>query len=386
MMRIVLFAATRPNLVKVAALYQAFIAEPAFDVQVVYANQHYDEEMSGNLYRQLGLPAKHTRLLLPKLTGPAQMTTLTKQFRQFLESTRPDWVLVTGDVNATLAAAQAARQAGISLAHVEAGLRSFDTNMPEEHNRIDTDALADVHFVSESSGVGHLLREGFPADNIHLVGNVMIDTLRRMLPAALAIPWPDSLPSAPAQVLSGQYFTATLHRPSNVDHPETLRRLLDLLRHLTTLAPVIFPVHPRTARRLKEHHLEHELNAIQGLYPTSPLGYLEFVRLMHDSALVITDSGGIQEESTWLGIPCLTLRANTERPVTIEVGTNVLAGEANETRIMEYARAALAGHWKKGEIPPLWDGFAATRIANILKHQNTKALKHSYPFLCPKLH
>lgn len=370
MIRIVLFAATRPNLVKIAALYQAFSTDPDFDVQVVYANQHYTEEMSGCLYRQLGLPDNYTRISLPMRAGPVQMKSLTRQFSDFLKKNQPDWVLVTGDVNATLAAARAAHQAGVPLGHVEAGLRSFDPDMPEEYNRIATDALSDIHFVSEPSGVDHLRRQGIDPESIHFVGNVMIDTLHRMLPAALANPWPDYLPAIPAPVLAGRYFTATLHRPSNVDNATGLRQLLNVLRRLANLAPVIFPVHPRTTKRLSEHRLQNELSGIRNLYITPPLGYLEFVRLMKHSALMVTDSGGIQEESTWLGVPCLTLRANTERPVTIELGTNVLAGDVNEEKIIKYARIALAGKWKKGTTPPLWDGFSATRIAAVLKSIN----------------
>lgn len=367
MIRVVLFGATRPNLVKIAALYHTFRADPAFEAIVVYANQHYDETLSGLLYRQLGLPERHVRLSLPQTTGAGQMTALTAQFRQYLEENTPDWVIVTGDVNATLAAARAAQQAGIPLAHVEAGLRSFDAGMPEEHNRIATDALARLHFVSEASGVEHLLREGYDPDGIHLVGNVMIDTLNRMLPAAMALEWPRGVGEPPAAVLSGPYFTATLHRPSNVDTPEALGRMLQLLRRLTALAPVIIPVHPRTAQRLQTFHLNKTLHDIPNLYATPPLGYLEFIRLMRGAALVLTDSGGIQEETTWLGIPCLTLRANTERPVTVDIGANVLAGDADPETILQHAQNALSGRWKKGRIPPLWDGHAAERILNILK-------------------
>lgn len=387
MIRIVLFAATRPNLVKIAALFQAFSIDPDFEVQVVYANQHYTEAMSGCLYRQLGLPDNYTRLTLPNCAAARQMTALSNLFRRFLLEHRPDWVLVTGDVNATLAAARAAHEAGVPLGHVEAGLRSFDPDMPEEYNRIATDALANIHFVSEPSGIEHLLREGIPPESIHFVGNVMIDTLHRMLPVALANPWPENLPAIPAPVLAGRYFTATLHRPSNVDNPASLLQMLKVLRRLTKLAPVIFPVHPRTAKRLTEHRLQDELSGIRNLYTTPPLGYLEFIRLMKHSALMVTDSGGIQEESTWLGVPCLTLRANTERPVTIALGTNVLAGDMNEEKIMKYVRIALAGHWKKGTIPPLWDGLSATRIANTLKSGNPPNIEYSNRLsLCVKPH
>jgi UDP-N-acetylglucosamine 2-epimerase (non-hydrolysing) len=315
------------------------------------------------------------------------MTALSKLFCRFLEEHRPDWVLVTGDVNATLAAARAAQQAGVPLGHVEAGLRSFDPDMPEEYNRIATDALANIHFVSEPSGIDHLRHEGIAQERIHFVGNVMIDTLHQMLPAALTNPWPDILPAIPAPVLTGQYFTATLHRPSNVDNPASLRQMLNVLRRLANLAPVIFPVHPRTAKRLTEHRLQNELSGIHNLYTTPPLGYLEFIRLMKHSTLMVTDSGGIQEESTWLGVPCLTLRANTERPVTIELGTNVLAGDMNEEKIMKYARIALAGNWKKGTTPPLWDGFSATRIANTLKSGIPPNIEYSNRLsLCVKPH
>ncbi len=371
MISVVLFAATRPNLVKIAALYHALKVDPAFEVEVVYASQHYDDSMSEYLYKQLELPRRHTRLPLPKNPGAKQMAALTKQFLHYLEENYPDRVIVTGDVNATLAAARAAHRAGIPLAHVEAGLRSFDAGMPEEHNRIATDALADVHFVSEISGVRHLLQEGCDPAGIHLVGNVMIDTLARMLPVALSLPWPESLAAIPPEVLSGPYFVATLHRPANVDTPDALGRILHLLRRLASQAPVIFPVHPRTARRLETFGLQQDLFTIPNLYAAAPLGYLEFIRLMRDAALMITDSGGIQEESTWLGVPCLTLRANTERPATIETGTNVLAGDADQETIIRYASDALAGNWKKGAIPPLWDGQAAMRIAYLLKTKHS---------------
>jgi UDP-N-acetylglucosamine 2-epimerase (non-hydrolysing) len=263
-------------------------------------------------------------------------------------------------VNSTLAAALAAAKLGIRVAHVEAGLRSFDRSMPEEINRIVTDSISDLLFVSEPAGVENLCREGRPKDAIHLVGNVMIDTLLRLLPAARARNTPARYGLRP-----GEYGLVTLHRPNNVDRPETLSRLLDVLVETSRELPLVFPVHPRTQARLDQFGLAAPLRAAKGIRRVPPLGYLDFLALTSQARVVVTDSGGLQEESTALGIPCLTARPNTERPITVEEGTSTLV-DSDAARLRHYLRAVLDGTYKRGRCPELWDGKAAVRIARIL--------------------
>jgi len=265
-----------------------------------------------------------------------------------------------GDVNSTMASALAAVKLGVAVAHVEAGLRSFDRSMPEEINRIVTDAVADRLFVSEPAGVGNLLREGHAIDRVHLVGNVMIDTLQRMLPQAksLDVAGRYGLPRC-------QYGVITIHRPANVDCPRTLARLIEVLIDVSSQIPFVFPVHPRTDRLLRQAGLRGRMEETPGIHLLPPAGYLDFLSLTSQARVVVTDSGGLQEESTALGIPCLTLRSNTERPVTVEMGTSTLVGSSAE-RLRHGLDDVLSGRYKQGQCPDLWDGHAAERIARLL--------------------
>ena len=343
----------RPNFMKLAPVYAALRARGAQQT-VVHTGQHYDPEMSEVFYRDLELPPPDLNLEVGSGSHAKQTAEVMARLEPVLLDLKPDVVLVYGDVNSTAAAALVAAKLLIPLAHVEAGLRSFDRTMPEEVNRIVTDALADWLFTPSADANENLAREGVPSGKIHFVGNVMIDTLVRFLPKA-----------EPPKEWRGldRYALVTLHRPSNVDDPMMLARILKALGGLAACLPVIFPVHPRTRRRLAE--LGFRPAAANGLQLSPPLSYLEFLGLQRGATLVITDSGGIQEETTFLGVPCLTLRRNTERTVTVTQGTNVLLGEEPE-RIVPEARAILEGGRKQGRVPDRWDGQAARRIAEVL--------------------
>ena len=276
---------------------------------------------------------------------------------------RFDRVVVVGDVNSTMAAALAAVKLNIPVAHVEAGLRSFDRSMPEEINRLVTDAVCDILLVSEPAGVENLRREGHADDQIHLVGNVMIDTLIRLLPKARAC---DTLTRDGLR--PGGYGVITLHRPANVDDPQVLSNLLDVLGEAARRMQLVFPLHPRTKQRIDQFGLTAKLDSAGGILPLPPLGYLDFLALTSQSCLIVTDSGGLQEESTALGIPCLTTRQNTERPITVDEGTSTLVG-SDPKRLREHIHEVLSGSYKSGRCPQLWDGHAAERIASIVVQQ-----------------
>jgi UDP-N-acetylglucosamine 2-epimerase (non-hydrolysing) len=295
----------------------------------------------------------------------AQTARILERIEAVLEAGTPDGarfdrVLVVGDVNSTMAAALAAVKLGIPVAHVEAGLRSFDRNMPEEINRLVTDSVADLLFVTEPAGVENLLNEGHPPEPIHLVGNVMIDTLLRLLPVARSR---DTLQRL--ALTAGQYGVVTLHRPSNVDDPATLAPLLDVLVEVSAELPFVFPIHPRTKQRLATFGLAEKLDAAKSLLQLPPAGYLDFLSLTSQAKVIITDSGGLQEESTALGIPCLTTRANTERPITVDEGSSTLVG-SDPHQLRQCLRAVLKNTYKTGRCPSLWDGHAAQRIAAVL--------------------
>jgi UDP-N-acetylglucosamine 2-epimerase (non-hydrolysing) len=311
----------------------------------------------------MGIPAPDFNLEVGSGSHAWQTAEILKRLEPLLIEQEPDLVLVVGDVNSTIAGSLAAVKLGIPVAHVEAGLRSFDRTMPEEINRILTDALADHLFVTEEDAIGNLLKEGRPRDCIHFVGNVMIDALRQFLPLAQ-----ESNIGRELDLLDGNGFVPfavlTLHRPSNVDSVQTLEKLLRGIDAVAEDLPVIFPVHPRTQERLKDARAKHH----SCLRMIPPVGYLDFLCLLDRSRLVLTDSGGIQEETTALGVPCLTLRENTERPVTVTEGTNQLVGQ-DPARIVASAREILAGKRKKGKVPRLWDGHAAERIVEILLRQ-----------------
>ena len=350
----------RPNLPKIAPLLREMRLHPEITAILVHTGQHYDENLSDIFFRQMGIPAPQVNLEVGSGSHAAQTAEILKRIEPVLEEHWPDVVVVVGDVNSTIAVSLAAAKLGIRVAHVEAGLRSFDRTMPEEINRVLTDAIADHLFVTEEDAITNLMREGRPRDTIFLVGNVMIDSLRHFLPVVQQSSIGAEL-GLKNGVGWGRFGVLTLHRPSNVDSPDKLNQLLGAVDAVAAEVPVIFPVHPRTHQRIAQAGVRHHPQ----LRMISPVGYLDFLCLMSKATLVLTDSGGIQEETTALGVPCLTLRENTERPVTISDGTNLLVG-ADPARIIAAAKDVLAGKGKAGKIPPLWDGHAARRIVEIL--------------------
>jgi UDP-N-acetylglucosamine 2-epimerase (non-hydrolysing) len=360
----------RPNFMKAAPLIRALAGYPTVRQILVHTGQHYDVNMSDVFFQQLAMPAPDLNLQAGSGTHAQQTAAIIRHFEPVVADRKPSLVVVYGDVNSTIAAALVCSKLGIPVAHVEAGLRSFDRSMPEEINRVLTDQISDLLFTPSEDGNRNLAREGIPADRIHLVGNVMIDTLVRMLPHA-RLPQMDFPPS---------YVLVTLHRPSNVDDLPWLDEMLRTLAELSDHTPVLFPVHPRTAKALEESRSRDAACCVSAapsrvssagksggarLILMKPQPYLQFLALQQKAALVITDSGGIQEETTFLGVPCLTVRENTERPVTVECGTNVLVGRDLDL-LREAAHRVLRGEKKVGRIPPLWDGHAAERIAEII--------------------
>jgi UDP-N-acetylglucosamine 2-epimerase (non-hydrolysing) len=361
LLKIVNVVGARPNLPKIAPLIREMRRHSEIEAILVHTGQHYDDALSSVFFRQMGIPAPDVNLEVGSDLQAGQIAEILKRIEPFLIAQKPDLVLVVGDVNSTLAVSLAAATLGISVAHVEAGLRSFDRSMPEEINRVLTDALAEYLFVTEEDAIENLRKEGRPASSIHFVGNVMIDSLLQFLPLAQESHIGNELRLTLGQTWQ-RFAVLTLHRPSNVDSVDKLGQLLNAVAAIADEVPVIFPVHPRTQRRLTETGLT---NCHPQLRMIQPLGYLDFLCLLTKASLVLTDSGGIQEETTALGIPCLTLRENTERPVTISIGTNILVG-TDPHKIRSAARDILAGKSKIGRIPPLWDGKAAERIVKIL--------------------
>jgi UDP-N-acetylglucosamine 2-epimerase (non-hydrolysing) len=351
----------RPNFVKIAPLLEAMAEAPEIVSRLVHTGQHYDHAMSQAFFEELLIPAPDFFLGVGSGSHAEQTAKVMVAFERVLLEERPDLVLVVGDVNSTLAAALVAAKCRVPVAHVEAGLRSGDRGMPEEINRILTDHCADYLFTPSEDGDLNLLREGIPADKIHRVGNVMIDTLRRCEAAAR-----QKRAAAALGLSPGGYALLTLHRPSNVDEPAVFGRILDGLAPLIARLPVLFPIHPRSRKRLLEFGLERRLAGLANLRLTEPLGYLTFLGLMMEARLVLTDSGGIQEETTALSVSCLTLRENTERPVTVRVGTNRIVG-TDPARLREETTRILDGGGPRGSLPPLWDGQTARRIVAILR-------------------
>lgn len=354
LMKILHVVGARPNFMKLAPVHRALGRYSRVHQTVVHTGQHYDVNMSDVFFQQLGLPLPDFNLQVGSGTHAAQTAEIMLRLEPVLLDHPFDLVLVYGDVNSTVAAALVCSKLWIPIAHVEAGLRSLDRSMPEEINRLLTDQLADLLFTPSMDGNRNLEAEGIPAEKIHFVGNVMIDTLVRMLPAAEHEVLPD---------LPRQFVLVTLHRPANVDDPAWLGKLVMDLNSIGKDLGVVFPVHPRTRRQIT--NLGHDGAAMPGLMLLEPLPYLAFLALQRRAVAVITDSGGIQEETTFLGTPCLTVRENTERPITVEIGTNTLVGR-NTGRLRTEVKAILAGQKKAGAIPPLWDGQAAERIAEII--------------------
>ncbi len=347
----------RPNFMKIAPIMAA-LADSPLRGRLLHTGQHYDPAMNDRFFAELGIPEPEINLEVGSGSHAQQTAQVMMRFEPELDRLAPDLVLVVGDVNSTLACALVAAKKNVAVAHVEAGLRSFDRTMPEEINRVLTDQLADLLFVTESSGQANLLREGIARARIHMVGNVMIDTLHRQL--AQAVPAAQTL--GPFAGADG-FGVVTLHRPSNVDDPRILGAILDTLDDLARRLPLVFAVHPRTQASLERHGLSGRLDA-RRIKTMPPIGYLAMLGLVREARLVLTDSGGLQEETTALGVPCLTLRDNTERPITLEEGTNRLVGN-DPARLRAGFEQALAGE-KRGRIPELWDGRAAERIVAIL--------------------
>ena len=349
-MRLLHVAGARPNFMKVASVMRAGAARGVEQI-LVHTGQHYDAAMSDVFFADLGLPRPDHHLGVGAGSHAETTARVMLGIEPIIQKEKPDWVIVVGDVNSTVAAALTASKLNVRVAHVEAGLRSFDRTMPEETNRLVTDTLSDLLLTPSSDGDENLLREGVPASRIKMVGNVMIDALDRSLPAARKRDTAGSLGLA-----RGSYGVLTLHRPSNVDDPATLERLLALVTRPGPSLPVVFPVHPRTRARLGDAaRLPPHLRLVE------PLGYLDFLGLVEGARLVLTDSGGIQEETTVLGVPCLTLRENTERPVTCTLGTNRLVG-SDPAKIAAALEEVMGGHWTRGTRPPLWDGHAGERV------------------------
>ncbi len=360
MKKVISVVGARPNFMKVAPLHRALQAyrDPGLVHRVCHTGQHYDAKMSDVFFRELDLPPPDFFLGVGSGSHAEQTARIMVEFEKVLLGEKPDLVVVVGDVNSTLACALTACKLGVPVAHVEAGLRSFDRRMPEEINRLLTDAISDLLFVTEESGLRNLEREGAAAEKVHFCGNVMIDSLVHYLPRL-----DNEAVLAGLGVDRGRYLLMTFHRPPNVDSADALTRLVAFLNRLAAVRRIVFPVHPRTRDHLRRFGLEEAIS--RDVAVSEPLGYIEFLTLVRHAELIVTDSGGIQEESTWLGVPCITVRDSTERPVTVELGTNRLVG-SDFGRAEEAARRVLAGERKPGRIPPRWDGRAAERIAAVL--------------------
>ncbi len=385
-MKVINVVGARPNFMKIGPILSAMrdhaeaqraAGRPGIEQYLVHTGQHYDQQLSGLFFEQLGIPAPDVNLGVGSASHAVQTAEIMKRFEEVCVQQKPSHVLVVGDVNSTIACALVAAKLGIKVIHVEAGLRSFDRAMPEEINRVLTDAISDVLFTTEESANQNLLREGVPQERVHFVGNVMIDNLLRHRAAAAQSPILDRLGLKLPDTDAVPYGLLTLHRPATVDDPESLAGVLEAVVEVARDLPFVFPIHPRTASRAAAYGLESRFPDIalrgegsifrdRGIVAVPPLGYLEFLQLMSHARIVLTDSGGIQEETTILGVPCVTLRDSTERPVTVTRGTNVLAGVAKAS-ILEHTRAQLQRPWPlRIAQPPLWDGRAAQRIVDVL--------------------
>jgi len=354
-----LIVGARPNLVKVAPLIRALQHEDQLKFRLVHTGQHYDTRMSQDFFEVLEIPHEQVNLEVGSSSHAKQTACIMERFEDAVLSKRPSMVVVFGDVNSTMACALVSAKLGIPIAHVEAGLRSFDRSMPEEINRIVTDSLSDLLLVSEPAGMANLRHEGHSDKAIHQVGNIMIDSLLRHLPVCSS-----RNTYAQHDLIPGKYALMTLHRPSNVDKPETLRSLWSCFNDLSEKVPIIFPAHPRTVQKLKELDL-FQKRAPQ-FHIAEPVDYMDMLCLQSNASFVMTDSGGIQEETSVLGIPCLTLRENTERPITVFQGTSTLVGNSPQL-IWQHAHDIAEGRYKKAGEIPLWDGRTAPRVVSAIK-------------------
>lgn len=364
MKTIYLIAGARPNFMKIAPIVRAFQAHRGLAFKIIHTGQHYDREMNDVFFEELGIPAPDVFLAAGGGSHAQQTAKIMVSFEEYCQAHRPNAVLVVGDVNSTLACAIVAKKLCIPVAHVEAGLRSGDMSMPEEINRLVTDSISDWFFVTEPSGVEHLKREGKPDSAIKYVGHVMVDNVlyqaAKLLHADTSHFETDVFKRT-ALAKSGRYGVITLHRPSNVDDAEMLARVVAALKEIATELPLIFPLHPRTRSNIEKFGIDVGPNiALHG-----PQAYMPFLNLWKDATVVLTDSGGLQEETTALGVPCITIRENTERPITVDEGSNVLVG-TDPARIVAEARKVLCGEGKQGRRPNLWDGMASERIVEVL--------------------
>lgn len=356
-MKIINIVGARPNFVKIAPIMEAFEAHEQVETLLVHTGQHYDKKMSESFFDVLGIRTPDIHLGVGSGSHAQQTAAIMTAFEPIVLEHKPDVLLVVGDVNSTVACSLVATKLGVPVVHVEAGLRSNDRGMPEEINRVITDAISDMLFCTEQSGVDNLKNEGVSDDKVFFVGNVMIDTLFKQKPKLKNL---DTLSTL--QVEPKGYGLLTLHRPSNVDHPETFARILDALEEIQRDLPLLFPMHPRTRKNMESSAFGERIKAMTNLRLLEPLDYLGFLHLMSEAKVVLTDSGGIQEETTSLEVPCLTIRENTERPSTCEIGSNQLTGTQTEDILAAYRRIQ-DGSLRAPQQPPLWDGKAAVRIA-----------------------
>ena len=362
-----LVVGARPNLVKVAPLIRELQSDACLKFRLVHTGQHYDNRMSNDFFDVLEIPHEHVNLEVGSASHAKQTACIMERYEDCLLSRRPSMVVVFGDVNSTMACSLVSAKLGIPITHVEAGLRSFDRSMPEEINRIVTDSVSDLLLASEPAGVMNLRNEGRSESAIRLVGNIMIDSLLRYLPLCSARETYSQYGLQP-----GKYALLTLHRPSNVDDPETLQSLWRCFKELAGSIPIVFPAHPRTIQKLKE--LDLLLDNTQNLYVIDPVDYIDVLCLQKHAVFVMTDSGGIQEETSVLGVPCLTLRENTERPVTISEGTSTLVGKSTDL-IWQTSQDILNRRYKKGKEIPYWDGKTASRVVTAMKEFLEKGQK-----------
>ncbi len=359
-MKIICVVGTRPNFIKIAPLIKEMEKHSEINNLLAHTGQHYDKEMSRLFFDDLEIPKPDINLGVGSASDSTQTANIMIGLEKVFLKEKPDLVVVVGDVNSTLAAALTAAKCKIKVAHVESGLRSFDRTMPEELNRILTDRISDFLFTTEESANRNLANEGIDKNKVFFVGNVMIDSLLSHREKAKK-----SKILSKLNIKRSEYAVLTLHRPSNVDNKKSLEQVIDILDKIQQKIKVVFPIHPRTLKNINKFKLDEQLKNQKNLIITEPLGYLDFLALMSNSRFVLTDSGGIQEETTVLGVPCITMRKSTERPVTVEQGTNVLVS-TDKSKIIESAHKLINGYNPKGRIPKLWDGKAAQRIVNIL--------------------
>lgn len=377
MKKIILVAGARPNFMKIAPLMHAFEKSKVFEPILVHTGQHYDVKMSGRFFEELNIPQPHINLEVGSASHAVQTARIMEGFEKVCEDEKPDYVLVVGDVNSTAACTLVAAKLGIKTVHYEAGLRSHDRSMPEEINRLVTDSISDYFVTTSKDADDNLKKEGIPSDKIYMLGNLMIDTLvanmEKAQKTALNLPLVnyDRNISLNRDFQSGSYGVMTFHRPNNVDEKESLEKLVRIWCSVSERIPLIFPIHPRTYKNIQKFGLENRIASYKHLFLIEPLGYLEFIHLVSNSKFVVTDSGGIQEETTYMNLPCLTVRPTTERPVTVWEGSNKLIGVDD---ILSEVERILSGNGKQGKIPMYWDGKTAERMVEMMEKIEKKQI------------